>query len=72
MRWRSPPIGTSLTLYAERSRLASTNDDADVVYEIVGGTAHGVYPEDESPPWVDDPERLRKRGYEDRSIRPKT
>jgi hypothetical protein len=49
---------------AERERLASLNTDPDVVFDVIEGTARGIYPADESPPWDDDLKRLAKRGYD--------
>lgn len=49
---------------AECQRLASLNDDPDYFYEVVEGTASGVYSADEAPPWIEDPERLRRLGHE--------
>ena len=48
----------------ERDRLTKLNDAPAVHYEIVRATTTIVYPDDESPPWVPDPERWKKRGYE--------
>jgi hypothetical protein len=50
---------------AERERLNGANADVAVYYEVIEAEATVVYPADESPPWVHDPDRLRKRGYED-------
>ena len=49
---------------AERDRLAGANADAAVHYEVIEVEATFVYPEDESPPWISDPDRWKKRGYE--------
>jgi hypothetical protein len=48
----------------ERERLTRLNDAAAVHYEVIETTATVVYLDDESPPWVADPDRLKKRGYE--------
>jgi hypothetical protein len=48
----------------EATRLSQTNDDPTVTYEVVEVEATGVYPADEEPPWVRDPERLVRRGHE--------
>lgn len=48
----------------ERERLTQLNADAAIHYEIAEATTTVVYPDDESPPWVTDPDRLKKRGYE--------
>jgi hypothetical protein len=48
----------------EASRLTQANGDSTVSYEVVEGEASGVYPADENPPWMPDPERLIRRGYE--------
>jgi hypothetical protein len=49
---------------AEASRLNESNTDPAVWYEVIETEASGVYPADENPPWVPDPERLTRRGYE--------
>jgi hypothetical protein len=51
----------------EASRLNQANRDQTVIYEVVEVEASGVYPADEEPPWVPDPERFSSRGYEDPS-----
>lgn len=50
---------------AECSRLAALDDNTDILYEVIECTATGVYPADESPPWIHNGDQLRKRGYED-------
>jgi hypothetical protein len=50
---------------AERERLSAANTDVAVSYEVIEAEATVVYPADEPPPWVHDPDRLRRRGYED-------
>jgi hypothetical protein len=49
---------------AEQERLESLNADPKARYVVIEATASVVYPSDESPPWVSDPERLARRGYE--------
>jgi hypothetical protein len=48
----------------EADRLNGANTDRDVFYEAIEAEARGVYPADEPPPWVPDPDRLTRRGYE--------
>jgi hypothetical protein len=50
--------------FAERERLERLNADPEARYVVIDATASVVYPDDESPPWVSDPDRLKKRGYE--------
>jgi hypothetical protein len=38
--------------------------DLTIRYEALMIEATVVHPADESPPWVPDPDRLRRRGYE--------
>ncbi len=49
---------------AERERLAALVESPSVHYELIETEATGVYPDDESPPWISDPDRWKKRGYE--------
>jgi len=49
---------------AEANRRNDANTDPAVWYEVIESEATGVYPADEKPPWVPDPGRLRRRGYE--------
>lgn len=51
---------------AEAGRLNESNDDPAVRFEIIEVESSGIYPADENPPWVPDPERLIRRGYEQR------
>jgi hypothetical protein len=51
---------------AEANRLNHSNTDPAVWYEVIEAEVSGVYPADEKPPWVRDPERLIRRGYERR------
>ena len=48
----------------EASRLIQASGDPAVGYAVIQGEASGVYPADENPPWIRDPERLTRRGYE--------
>jgi hypothetical protein len=48
----------------EQERLERLNADPKSRYVVIEATASVVYPSDESPPWVSDPERLKRRGYE--------
>jgi hypothetical protein len=48
----------------EQAKLDSLSDDPSVHHEVIRTEATVVYPADESPPWVADPDRLAKRGYE--------
>ena len=48
----------------ERDRLDAANTDENSYFVVMEDTATVVYPADELPPWVDDRDRLRKRGYE--------
>jgi hypothetical protein len=50
---------------AERDRSRALNQDPDVRFELLESVGEVVYPADEAPPWVNDPDRWRKRGYED-------
>jgi len=52
---------------ATRDRLAREKDDDNYIFYVVRTEASGVYPDDEQPPWVDDPDRLKKRGWEPES-----
>ena len=49
---------------AERDRLQTANTDASSRYEVFQFLITGTYPDDEQPPWIDDPDRLKRRGYE--------
>jgi hypothetical protein len=49
---------------AEQDRLAALEANPAVHYEVVATEATVVYPDDESSPWVSDPDRWKKRGYE--------
>lgn len=49
---------------AERDRLAEANTDVSFYYVVSDDMATGVYPADETPPWIQDPDRLKERGYE--------
>lgn len=51
---------------AEANHLNDANDDPAVWFEVIEVEASGIYPADENPPWVPDPERLIRRGYERR------
>jgi hypothetical protein len=48
----------------EADRLNRSNTDPAVRYEVLEHEVIGVYPADEKPPWVSDPDRWKKRGYE--------
>jgi hypothetical protein len=48
----------------ELDRLRESTDDSSTTYEVIEVDASGVYPADETPPWVHDPDRLHRRGYE--------
>jgi hypothetical protein len=50
----------------EAARLNEANEDPDIRFEVIEHVTTGIYPADESPPWVPDPERLARRGYESR------
>ena len=49
---------------AERDRLEAANKDESFYCVIDESTATVVYPSDELPPWIEDPGRLKRRGYE--------
>jgi len=49
---------------AERDRLEAANTDQSSRYVIIQSMATVAYPSDELPPWVEDPDRLSRRGYE--------
>jgi hypothetical protein len=49
---------------AERDRLERVNTDESNYFVVVEDIVTVVYPADEEPPWVDDPDRLKRRGYE--------
>lgn len=49
---------------SECERLQRLQSDPTTRYEPLMAEGTVVYPADESPPWVPDPDRLRKRGYE--------
>lgn len=49
---------------SEAARLNHANADTAVEYIVSESEATGYYPADEEPPWVSDPDRWRKRGYE--------
>jgi hypothetical protein len=49
---------------AERERLDRGNTDESYYFVVVEQLVTVVYPADEQPPWVDDPDRLKRRGYE--------
>jgi hypothetical protein len=46
------------------ARLNDANTDPAVEYIVSESEAFGYYPADEEPPWVSDPDRRKKRGYE--------
>ena len=50
--------------HAERDRLQAANTDTSSRYEVIELISTGIYPDDEHPPWIDDPDRLKRRGYE--------
>jgi hypothetical protein len=50
---------------AERERLNAMSGGSEVHHEVVTAEATVVYPADELPPWMHDPDRLKRRGYED-------
>ena len=49
---------------SECARLQQIQTNPAVRYEALVAEATVVYPADETPPWVPDPDRLRRRGYE--------
>jgi hypothetical protein len=49
---------------SECERLQGLQPDLTIRYEALTIEATVVHPADESPPWVPDPDRLRRRGYE--------
>jgi hypothetical protein len=49
---------------SECERLQGLQTDLTIRYEALMIEATVVHPADESPPWVPDPDRLRRRGYE--------
>jgi hypothetical protein len=49
---------------AEMNRQNEANTDESAWFEVTETEASGVYPADEKPPWVPDPDRLARRGYE--------
>ncbi len=49
---------------AERDRLDAENTDPAARFVVDRNIATAVYPSDELPPWIDDPDRLKRRGYE--------
>jgi hypothetical protein len=48
----------------ERDRLERENTDDSFYFVVAEETVTVAYPADEHPPWVDDPDRLKRRGYE--------
>jgi hypothetical protein len=52
---------------ATRDRLTAENEDDRYRFYVVRAEATVVYPEDEQPPWIDDPDRLKNRGWEPES-----
>jgi hypothetical protein len=50
---------------AEQQLLEAANSDPTVRHEVIASEPTVVYPADESPPWVPDPDRLKRRGYEE-------
>jgi hypothetical protein len=48
----------------ERDRLEAANTDDSCYFVVTESVATVVYPEDEAPPWIDHPDRLKNRGYE--------
>jgi hypothetical protein len=49
---------------AERERLARLNTNPPAHYEVIEVEVTVAFPDDEPPPWVSDPDRWKKRGYE--------
>jgi len=54
---------------AEQRRLTKENSDPRSYFIAIEVEATVVYPDDEEPPWVDDPDRLKKRGWEAESYK---
>ena len=55
---------TEAEAVTERDRLQTATTEERLTYEVIENVATVVYPADEPPPWVADPDRLKRRGYE--------